>query len=116
MKTNPYKAQSGKLQTRGELQLVNVWQEGYDAALADLQVYTPRTPGDGPPLRWTQFETETLQRLRDARACLAKVCGLASADKMTTWSTRAADLATAVQSLTNEIESNTERLIREMCR
>lgn len=68
------------------------------------------------PLLWTQFEHETLLRLRDARACLAKAGGMCGADKMTAWSLRALELATQVQDLATEIEVNQTRVLQESCR
>lgn len=69
-----------------------------------------------PPLRWTQFETETLLQLREARLCLVKVSGFALADGMTTWSGEAHELAARVQKLVESIEENQKRALQEMCR
>jgi hypothetical protein len=68
------------------------------------------------PQRWTQFESETLEKLRDARRALASASGLAMADGMTAWSLRAHELAREVEKLTKEIADNQAQNFLKGCR
>jgi hypothetical protein len=75
------------------------------------EVQPPYTPT--PPLRWQQFETQTLAHLRAAREALATAHGFASAEGMLKWSGHMRELATQVQALVQEIEDNQRRALQE---